>query len=150
MLNNNLKPYQVNLLPIFFARLVLFVALVPLVSGFIYSVLDEFIFSTLLGEIKMLGNGPLYEAPMEWIFKAFEFYTIGFYIYVIINRYVTLWPLKILGLIIFILIPGFLGGIQFQSDFVIAFLRSVICNSVFYALYYIVNHFMPSFRGQLK
>lgn len=150
MRSNNLKPYQVNLLPILFARLVLFGALVPLVSGLIYSVFDEFIFSTLLGEIRMLGKGPIYEAPMEWIFKAFEFYTIGYYIYVIINRYVTLWSLKILGFIIFLLIPGFLGGIQFQSDFGIAFLRSVICNSVFYVLYYVVNHFMPSFRGQLK
>lgn len=150
MLSNNLKPYQVNLLPILFARLVLFGALVPLVSGLIYSVLDEFIFSTLLGEIRMLGKGPIYEAPMEWIFKAFEFYTIAYYIYVIINRYVTLWSLKILGFIIFLLIPGFLGRIQFQSDFGIAFLRSVICNSVFYVLYYVVNHFMPSFRGQLK
>ena len=133
-----------------FGKLALYGVLVPLVSGLIYSVLDEFIFSTLLGEIRMLGNGPIYEAPMEWIFKAFEFYTIGFYIYVIINQYVTLRPLKILGLIIFLLIPGFLGGIQFQSEFGIAFLRSVICNSVFYVLYYVVKHFMPSFRGQLK
>lgn len=150
MRDNTLKSYQVNLHPILFGKLALYGVLVPLVSGLIYSVLDEFIFSTLLGEFRMLGNGPIYEAPMEWIFKAFEFYTIGFYIYVIINQYVTLWPLNILGLIIFLLIPGFLGGIQFQSDFGIAFLRSVICNSVFYVLYYVVKHFMPSFRGQLK
>ncbi len=150
MLSNNLKPYHINLLPILLARLVLFGVLVPLVSGLIYSVLDEFVFSILLGEIRMLGNGPLYEAPMEWIFKAFEFHTIGYYIYVIINRYVTIWPLKMLGLIIFLLIPGFLGGIQFQSEFWIAFLRSVICNSIFYALYFVLDHYMPSFRGKLK
>lgn len=150
MLNKNLKLNQLNLIPIFYAKLVLFGALVPLASGFIYSMLDELLFSNLLGEIRMLGNGPIYEAPMEWIIKAFEFYTIGFYIYVIVNRYVTLKPLKILGLLIFLLIPGFLGGIQFQSEFWIAFLRSVSCNSIFYVLYFIVDHFMPSFRGQLK
>lgn len=150
MLDNNLKSYQINLLPILFGKLALYGVLVPLVSGFFYSVLDELIFNFLLGEIRMLGNGPIYEAPMKWILKAFEFYTIGFYIYVLLNRFVNLVPLKILGLITFILIPGFLGGIQFQSDFWIAFLRSIICNSVFYILYYIVDHFMPSFRGQLK
>jgi hypothetical protein len=146
----NLKSYQVNLLPILFGKLALYGVLVPLLSGFFYFVLDGLLFNYLLGEIRMLGNGPIYEAPMEWIMKAFEFYTIGFYIYVLLNRYVTLVPLKILGLIIFILIPGFLGGIQFQSDFWIAFLRSIICNSVFYILYYVVDHFVPSFRGQLK
>jgi|LauGreDrversion4_2_1035121.scaffolds.fasta_scaffold1058382_1 hypothetical protein len=150
MQNNNLKSYQVNLLPLLFGKLALYGVLVPLVSGFLYSILDELIFYNLLGEIRILGVGPIYEAPMEWILKAFEFYTIGFYIYVLLNRYVTLLPLRILGLIIFILIPGFLGGVQFQSDFWIAFLRSMICNSVFYILYYVVDHFMPSFRGQLK
>jgi hypothetical protein len=148
MLNNYFKSYQIKRLPILIEKLALYGILVPLVSGFIYSVLDELLFSSLLGEIRMLGNGPIYEAPMYWIFKAFEFYTIGFYIYVIVNRYLTLKPMKILGLIIFLLIPGFLGGIQFQSGFWIAFLRSIICNSIFYVLYYVMDHFMPSFRGK--
>jgi predicted membrane metal-binding protein len=133
-----------------FGKLALYGILVPLISGFIYSVFDELLFNKLLGEIKMLGNGPIYEAPMEWIFKAFEIYTIGFYIYVLVNRYFTTKLLKILGLIIFLLIPGFLGGIQFQSGFWIAFLRSIICNGIFYVLYYVMDHFMPSFSGKQK
>ena len=90
MRDNALKSYQVNLLPLLFGKLALYGVLVPLVSGLLYSLLDELISKDLLGEIRMLGNGPIYEAPIEWILKVFEFYTIGFYIYVLLNRYVTL------------------------------------------------------------
>lgn len=129
-MKNNLSKIFNLLLKIFLG------ANLPFLAGFIYVLIDDYIFKTNLKEIGILGSGPIWEAPIEWNFKAFIIYTLGFYLYMIVHQNVKSIPIKRIVLFICILIPGFLGGIQFNSTFYIAFLRSLICNSTFYVIYF--------------
>jgi hypothetical protein len=132
MLNNISKIFNL-LLKIFLLGLNL-----PVIAGFFYVLIDDYIFKTRLKEIGILGSGPIWEAPIEWNFKAFIIYTIGFYLYVLVHQNVKSIHVKLIVLFICITIPGFLGGIQFNSTFYIALIRSLICNSIFYALYFLI------------
>jgi hypothetical protein len=38
----------------------------PILSGFIYVLIDDYIFKTNLKEIGILGSGPIWEAPFHF------------------------------------------------------------------------------------
>ncbi len=137
---------QNNISKIFNLLLKIFLlgANLPILAGFIYVLIDDYIFKTNLKEIGILGSGPIWEAPIEWNFKAFIIYTLGFYLYMIVHQNVKSILVKRIVLFICILIPGFLGGIQFYSTFYIAFLRSLICNGTFYVIYFSVIRLFSS------
>ncbi len=137
-----------KLVGLFCLKLFLYVLVIPVTA----SIFQEIAFSIalpLLFKVKHITGGTSIGLQI-WAMMAVVIYSTLFYIYVLINRYVKSKRRRRWMLFLFIFIPAFLGGGQFTMAFYWAILGNLIYNGFYYAMYYVAENFLPSFRGQLK
>ncbi len=137
-----------KLVGLFCLKLFLYLLVIP-ISASIFQTIAFSIALPLLFKVKHITGGASIGLQM-WAIMAVVIYSTLFYVYVLINRYVKSKRRRRWMLFLFIFIPAFLGGGQFTMAFYWAILGNLIYNGYYYAMYYLTEYFLPSFRGQLK
>lgn len=137
-----------KLVGLFCLKLFLYLLVIP-ISASIFQTIAFSIALPLLFKVKHITGGTSIGLQI-WAMMAVVIYSTLFYIYVLINRYVKSKRRRRWMLFLFIFIPALFGGGQFTMAFYWAILGNLIYNGYYYAMYYVAEYFLPSFRGQLK
>jgi len=144
------KLYSINWsrIGLFFLKLFLYLLVIP-ISASIFQKIAFSIALPLIYKVKYI-TGATSLGLQIWATMVAVMYSIFFYIYVLFNRYVKSKRRRRWMLFLFIFIPGLLGGGQFTMAFYWAILGNLLYNGYYYAMYFIAEYFLPSFRGQSK
>lgn len=137
-----------KLVGLFCLKLFLYLLVIP-ISASIFQTIAFSIALPLLFKVKHITGGTSIGLQI-WAIMAVVIYSTLFYVYVLINRYIKSKRRRRWMLFLFIFIPALFGGGQFTMAFYWAILGNLIYNGYFYAMYYVAEYFLPSFRGQLK
>ncbi|UAJ14357.1 hypothetical protein [Aquirufa lenticrescens] len=137
-----------KLVGLFCLKLFLYLLVIP-ISASIFQTIAFSIALPLLFKVKHITGGTSIGLQI-WAILAVVIYSALFYVYVLINRYIKSKRRRRWMLFLFIFIPALFGGGQFTMAFYWAILGNLIYNGYYYAMYYVAEYFLPSFRGQLK
>lgn len=137
-----------KLVGLFCLKLFLYLLVIP-ISASIFQTIAFSIALPLLFKVKHITGGTSIGLQI-WAIMAVVIYSALFYVYVLINRYIKSKRRRRWMLFLFISIPALFGGGQFTMAFYWAILGNLIYNGYYYAMYYVAEYFLPSFRGQLK
>jgi hypothetical protein len=143
-----MKSINWKLVGLFFLKLFLYVVVIPVSASF-FQLVAFTVALPIIYDVKFIA-GPTAIGLRIWSMMAIVIYTLFFYVYVGLHRFVKTKSLRRWMLFLFIFIPGFLGGAQFTMATYWAILGNLLYSSYFYIVYYIAEYFLPSFRGQLK
>lgn len=145
---NKQEPINWSLIGLFFLKLFLYLLVIPISASFFQTVAFR-VALPLIFNVKHITGGSSIGLQL-WAMMAFVIYSLVFYVYVLSNRYVKSRLGRMWMLFLFIFIPALFGGGQFRLAFYWAILGNLLYNGCYYALYYLAEYFLPSFRGQLK
>lgn len=145
---NKIKSINWKLVGLFCLKLFMYMIVIPLAALMLVELFVGIV-TALFFEGRRLG-GPSGIGFQIWETMAFVIYTLCFYIYVLFSRYLKSVPRRRLMLFLFIFIPSVMGGAQFKMYFFLAVLGNLFYNGSYYLMYYSLEYFLPSFRGQLK
>ncbi|MFM6948725.1 MAG: hypothetical protein ACKOWQ_06925 [Aquirufa sp.] len=145
---NKIKSISWELVGLFCLKLFLYLLVIPITAYFVQPYLYKLAIPLIL-LAKQIPREDHYGLQI-YVLICLAINTSFFYIYLVLNRFFKsiLWQRFIL--ILFIGFPAFIGVVQFTMSFYWSFLGSLIFNGYFYAMYFSLKHFLPSFRGQLK
>lgn len=145
---SKIKSINWKLVGLFFLKLFLYLLFIPIIASFFQTIAFS-VALPLIYKVKHI-TGAASIGLQIWAMMAVVIYSTFFYIYVWFHRYVKSRRRRRWMLFLFIFIPALFGGGQFKEVFYWAILGNLIYNGFYYALYFIFERFLPSFRGQLK
>lgn len=145
---NKIKSIRWKLVGLFFLKLFLYTIVIPIAALFIFDEIFILAKSLLFKEIGF--GGPKGIALQIWATMAIFIYSLVFYFYVFVNKYIRSKGARRGLLFAFIFFPGIMGGIGFKYYILFAIIGNLFYSGSYYILYYIAEYFLPSFRGQLK
>jgi hypothetical protein len=145
---NRIKSINWKLVGLFFLKMFLYLLVIPITASFFQTIAFS-IALPLIFKVKHI-TGAASIGLQIWAMMAVVIYSSFFYFYVWFNRYVKSKRRRKWMLSLFIVVPALLGGGQFTMVFYWAILGNLLYNGYYYAMYLIAEHFLPSFRGQLK
>jgi len=137
-----------KLVCLFFLKLFLYLLVIPIAAAFVQDFATRVALPFLFHVDRI--SGPNSIGMQMWLMMAFVMYTGLFYIYVFCIRYVKEKFSRRLMLILFILIPGLLGGAQINIYILLSLLGNLLFNGSYYFFYHLIEYFVPSFRKSLK
>lgn len=142
--------YSINwkLLGLFFLKLFIYLLMIPILAAFVQEYTLR-VALPLLFHVDRI-SGPNSIGMQMWAMMTFFIYTGLFYIYVFSIRYVKSKSRRRLMLILFILIPGILGGVQITMHVHLTIIGNLLYNGSYYLFYHILASFLPSFRLKLS
>lgn len=145
---DKLKIIPWKLVGLFFLKLFLYLIIIP-ISAYIFQLIAFGYAVQWIFKVKHV-SGPAAIGLRMWSSTALVTYSLFFYIYVWFNRYVKSKSLRNLMLLLFILFPGFMVGSQFTEAKLWAIIGNWVYCGYLYIAYYIMEYFLPSYRGNLK
>lgn len=137
-----------KLFGLFFLKLFLYILLIPIAAAFVQDFAMR-VALPLLFHVDRI-SGPNSIGMQMWAMMAFVMYTGLFYIYVVCIRYVKEKFSRRLMLILFIIIPGLMGGAQINMYILLSLLGNLLYNGSYYLFYHLLEYFVPSYRKSLK
>lgn len=143
-----IKSIPWKLVGLFFVKLFLYLIVIPIAATFIFESSFQLAKSILFKEIGF--GGPNGIALRIWATMAFFIYSLVFYLYVCVNKYIRSKSARKWLLFAFIFFPGITGGVGFKYYTLFAIVGNLIYSGSYYVLYYLAEYLLPSYRGQLR